>query len=395
MSQLEIIGSHRIVASVRGGGCSALSAPIEPPPAMIDLVDLIYEAAFVPIRWYSVLQEACDLSASASAQLFFFNETTPPRGVTLENMKALFDKFITGDMWKFSDSVQKTCALQPASFIPVDDYMSAEEIARDPARVMLREFGIGAHLCSAIAMPTGELATFVFQKWMKDGTYRQKEIAQLDALRPHLARASLVAGRLHLERAEATTSALELMGLPAAVLSTNGRVIAANSYLERMDAALLPVAHGGLAIADRDANRLFQDAVTRIHQETAVGSIPVPAIGGKAAFVVHLLPLRRAAHDIFGGADTLIIATPITPTALVPSASLLNALFDLTPTETRVAADLASGLTLTECASKNGVTTKTARTYLERIFRKTGARKQSQLVAMLKTVQPLVTPPAD
>jgi hypothetical protein len=56
---------------------------------------------------------------------------------------------------------------------------------------MLREFGIDAHLCSAIAMPIGELATFVFQKWIKDGSYRQKEIAQLDALRPHLARASL------------------------------------------------------------------------------------------------------------------------------------------------------------------------------------------------------------
>jgi DNA-binding CsgD family transcriptional regulator len=163
----------------------------------------------------------------------------------------------------------------------------------------------------------------------------------------------------------------------------------------RKEKIRLPVAHGGLAIADRDANRLFQAAVTRMQQETTVGSIPVPAIGDNAAFVVHLLPLRRAAHDIFGGADTLIIATPITPTALVPSASLLNALFDLTPTEARLATDLASGLTLAESASKNGVTTKSARTYLERIFRKTGAHKQGQLVAMLKTVQPLVTPPAD
>jgi hypothetical protein len=60
-----------------------------------------------------------------------------------------------------------------------------------------------------------------------------------------------------------------------------------------MDAALLPVAHGGLAIADRDANRLFQAAATRIQQETTVGSIPVPAIGDNAAFVLHLLPLRR------------------------------------------------------------------------------------------------------
>jgi DNA-binding CsgD family transcriptional regulator len=159
----------------------------------------------------------------------------------------------------------------------------------------------------------------------------------------------------------------------------------------------LPVAHGGLAIADGEANRLFQNAVIRLNQATtAVCSIPVPPIGSEAAFVVHLLPLRRAAHDIFAGADTLVLATPITPSKLVPSASLLNALFDLTPAEARLATDLADGLTLTESAVRHAVTVKTSRTYLERIFRKTGMRRQSQLVSLLKTVQPpLVSPSPD
>lgn len=359
---------------------------------MIDLTELIYEAAFVPERWNLVLREAAGLSASASAQVFFFSEAGQPRGTTLENLRPLFDAFIKGDMWKFCDSVQKMCALQPASFVQVDEYLTAEEIERDPARIMLREFGIGAHLCSAIPMPTGELATFVFQKWTKDGSYDRSEIDRLDALRPHLARAGLVAGRLRMERAEATASALDLMGLPAAVLSSSGRVIAANRRLERMDAAFLPVAHGGLAIADRDANRLFQDAVTGMNGSAGTArSIPVPANGGGAAFVIHLLPLRRAAHDIFAGADILVLATPITPSALVPSASLLNTLFDLTPTEARLATDLASGLTLAESAARRGVTIKSARTYLERIFNKTGTHQQSQVVAMIKTVQPLAT----
>lgn len=357
---------------------------------MTELVELIYEAAFVPERWNIVLQQAAALSRSASAQVFFFSESGPPRGTTLENLRPLFDEFIEGDMWKFCDSAQKMCAMQPASFVRVDDFMTQEEIERDPARVMLREFGIGRHLCSAIPMPTGELATFVFQKWMKDGRYTQDEIDELDVLRPHLARASLVAGRLRMERAEATTSALDFMGLPAAVLSSGGRVMATNPRLEQMDTVFLPVAHGGLAIADRDANRLLQDAVLGMNASVeAVSSIPVPAIGGGAAFVVHLLPLRRAAHDIFAGADILLLATPITPSALVPSASLLNALFDFTPAEARLAADLASGLTLAESAALNGLTTKSARTYLERIFHKTGTHQQSQVVAMIKTVQPI------
>lgn len=356
---------------------------------MTELVELIYEAAFVPERWNIVLQQAAALSRSASAQVFFFSESAPPRGTTLENLRPLFDQFIKGDMWKFCDSAQKMCAVQPASFVRVDDFLTQEEIERDPARVMLREFGIGRHLCSAIPMPTGELATFVFQKWMKDGRYVQDEIDRLDALRPHLARASLAAGRLRMERAEATASTLDLMGLPAAVLSSGGRVMAINQRLEQMDTVFLPVAHGGLAIADRDANRLFQDAVVGMSANATGCSIPVPAIGGGAAFVIHLLPLRQAAHDIFAGADILMLATPITPSALVPSASLLNALFDFTPAEARLAADLASGLTLAESAARNGLTTKSARTYLERIFHKTGTHQQSQVVAMIKSVQPI------
>ncbi|RUU51889.1 helix-turn-helix transcriptional regulator, partial [Mesorhizobium sp. M2C.T.Ca.TU.009.01.2.1] len=179
---------------------------------MIDLIETIYEAAFVPERWNAVLQKASGLSNAASAQVFFFSDDGPPRGTTLDNLRPLFDEFIKGDFWKFCDSVQKMCGLQPASFVRVDDFLSPDEIKRDPARIMLREFGIGAHLCTAIPMPTGELATFVFQKWIRDGGFAQPEVDGLDALRPHLARASLVAGRLRVERAAAATSALDLLG---------------------------------------------------------------------------------------------------------------------------------------------------------------------------------------
>jgi hypothetical protein len=190
---------------------------------MIDLIECIYEAAFVPELWSAVLRQASELSASASAQIFFFSENSPPRGTTLENLRPLFDEFIKGDTWKFCDSAQKMCALQPASFVCVDDFMTQEEIARDSARVMLREFGIGAHLCSAVAMPTGELATFVFQKWIGDGKHGRAEIDRLDTLRPHLARASLVAARLGIERAEATASALEIMAACRGALCLRSR----------------------------------------------------------------------------------------------------------------------------------------------------------------------------
>jgi DNA-binding CsgD family transcriptional regulator len=353
-----------------------------------DLVDRIYEAAFVPDVWSDVMEAASDLSNSASGAIFVFGDDQPVRGRTMEVVRPLFDEFMAGDVWKFSSGVQRMCSLQPASFVPVEDFVSAEEIESDPVRISARAFGIGAHACSAVSMPTGEVVTFVFQRWAKDGGYDRATLDRLDALRPHFARAGLVAARLGLEQAVATVSALKAMGLPAAVLTVSGRVLAANSLLEGMPGVFRPAAHGRLALADRSADALFQQAVARHRQDLVVRSLPVPAKENQPALVVHVLPLRRAAHDIFSGGDILIAATAVSASAMVPSPTILSGLFDLTPAEARLATALAAGQALKSAAAGNGVTFSTARTYLDRIYRKTGTNHQSQLVALLKSVGP-------
>jgi DNA-binding NarL/FixJ family response regulator len=105
--------------------------------------------------------------------------------------------------------------------------------------------------------------------------------------------------------------------------------------------------------------------------------------------VLHILPLKRDAHDLFGGGDLLVVATMISASALVPSPTILTGLFDLTPAEVRLATALAKGLNLKMAAAEAGLQFSTVRTYLNRIFRKTGTNQQSQLVALLKSAHPL------
>jgi DNA-binding CsgD family transcriptional regulator len=64
-------------------------------------------------------------------------------------------------------------------------------------------------------------------------------------------------------------------------------------------------------------------------------------------------------------------------------------LFDLTSAEARLAAALASGRSLKEATASSNITVKTGRTYLSRIFSKTRTRQQSELVALLKSTEPL------
>ncbi|RUX25382.1 helix-turn-helix transcriptional regulator [Mesorhizobium sp. M7A.F.Ca.US.011.01.1.1] len=363
-----------------------------------DLTDKIYEAAFVPDLWPGALEVASGLSGSASGSIFVISDNCPTRGrisdnssghgKSLEKIRPVFDEFLAGD-WKLSPGVLRMYDMHPASFVHVEAFMTEEEIERDAVRMLLRASGIGAHLCSAVAMPSGELVTFVFQRWTKDGLYDQASVDQLDQLRPHFARAGLVSGRLGMEQARATVSALEAIGLPAAVMTASGRVLTANSLLEQMPEIFLPTAYGGMAIANASANALFQEAIVENRHRFPVRSIPVAANESRPALVLHLLPLRRAAHDIFTGADMLVAATEVSASSVVPSPTLLAGLFDLTPAEARLAAALSQGRPLKDAAFDLKITVKTSRTYLERIFAKTGTRQQSQLVALLKSTEPL------
>ncbi|TIP23866.1 MAG: helix-turn-helix transcriptional regulator [Mesorhizobium sp.] len=349
------------------------------------IVDLIYEAAFAAELWPEVLAAASAISRSANSAIFVVSDHSPVRAITETHVQASLDEFMKGDTWRFSESVKRMCATQPASFVRVDDFITYEEIERDPDHKSATAFGIGPHLCTAIPMPGGELVLFVFQRWLKDGRYDQAAIDLLNGLRPHLARTSLVAGRLGLERERTAVSILGEIGLPAAIMSGSGRALTANRFFDDMADVFLPTDHGGIAIADQTANPLFQQAIAQNRDNRVVRSIPVAATKGRPGLVVQLLPLCRAAHDIFSGADLLAVATTVGTGVSIPSPNVLSGLFDLTPAEARLAVELASGHSVQEAAMEIGIAVKSARTYLERIFRKTETSRQSELVALLKS----------
>jgi len=65
------------------------------------------------------------------------------------------------------------------------------------------------------------------------------------------------------------------------------------------------------------------------------------------------------------------------------SREVLIQLFDLTPAEAGVAQELAHGAALEDIAAALDVSLHTVKTHLQKLFRKTGTRRQGELVAML------------
>jgi DNA-binding CsgD family transcriptional regulator len=61
----------------------------------------------------------------------------------------------------------------------------------------------------------------------------------------------------------------------------------------------------------------------------------------------------------------------------------LGQLFDLIPSEARLALALSRGMSIAEAAGELGLTVESARTYSKRIYAKTGARGQADLVRFI------------
>jgi DNA-binding CsgD family transcriptional regulator len=62
-------------------------------------------------------------------------------------------------------------------------------------------------------------------------------------------------------------------------------------------------------------------------------------------------------------------------------------LFRLTPAEAAVATQLGSGRALRDVAESLDITVGTARNHLKAIFQKTGAHRQSELVALMQRIR--------
>jgi len=354
-----------------------------------EVIDRIYEAAFLPEYWPSVLQQVAHRAQSVSGALLVFENVQPVKFMATAQIRPWTERFCA-EQWKVSNRVAHIRRNPMVGFSVLSNYFGASFIRQDTSHVHRLTLGLDSEVGTAISLPTGDMVVFSFDRRLGLGPHDRNALSFLNMLHPHLARAGLIASRLDVERATAGTSALDRVGFPAAVLSASGRVLAANRHFERLSNIFLPAAFGRLTLADPAANRRMGDAIEAAADPVTpkVGAIAVPARAGNGACVAHVVPLRHNAIDLFRSGAVMVAVTTPQRRGGVPSEEVLRALFDLTPAETRFALALAGGLSPKAAAHNLGVTESSGRTYLARIFAKTGTHRQTELMSLLQTAQP-------
>lgn len=355
-----------------------------------DVEHAAYEAAVLPELWPQVLSRVGEISGSAGGALVCLNE----RGVNIVCAPALDrvrDRILAEGYMSRSGRAQGVVTMGLVGiprFLNEDDwYADAADAARDPiVAEVFRPEGFGWAAGWIQSLPHGDTVIMNVEQYWDRGPIKDAALARLDQLYPVFARAAVLGARSQFQRVRASVDTLTELGLPAAAVSPQGRVVFAN---ERFGAAADVWTTGRLdriALLDPVAAKMLAEVLSTIGNAAVPRSIPCRLLpAGSVHAVIQVIPIRRQAHDLFGSAVAILVLSQTSEKAA--DARLVQSLFDLTPAEIAVARSIAAGLTVAEISRASGRSVRTVRNQLNSAMAKTGCSRQLELVLLMEQLR--------
>lgn len=349
-------------------------------------VDAIYEAGVVPERWPHALDLISGMVEARGGMLL---STRPDdfRYTCSEGIAPVAAEFVASGWASENTRISRYVEREPhAGFLTDLDLHTQDEIDTLP---MFREFLTPRGFQSGAATlidGLGDEDLVVSVEAFPSPVAAREAIDTLDTLRPHIARAVQISSRMIGERRRGAISALEAVSTGAALLDIRGKVQSANPLFEAELGD--QIGHRSrLKLRDAAADRLLADALADLAAHRRGRSLPVPNADRSGSVVMHLIPIAGAARDIFSGSAAIaVIADPRRRT--LPDYALLQAMFDLTPTEARIARQLTDGCSPAGIATTSRLSINTVRSHLKQIYLKTGSTRQSSLVTLFSHLTP-------
>ena len=389
---------------------------------MDPVIALLYDGVTSSGDWY----DALDAVAQAFGHVgFHYMAMDGQSGAMLEVMAALelpAAKVREYETHYIHDDPRMAIALrQPAGHSWVDhDYLDKRVVSSVPIYTDLLIPHGACYTLTLRIRADAERSEFVGYFRPADAPFTEEGERQfLRRLTPHIQRASVLRTRMATlaQHAALGLSALEHVPQGVAVVDGQGRIQHMNGAAERLVQAGGPcrVQGGRLVFADGQDGQQFQRLLVAACAQGPGSPQPKSAVGGGAA-TAGAFRLQGSARGVRGGADGadgLAVVVSVIPLkashplaafrqmhlALVVFASpgqqvdmgvggaVLQELWGLTPTEARLALALTAGQSLHVFAQAEGCSWHTVRTHLRNALRKSGHRRQLELVQAVQALQ--------
>jgi DNA-binding CsgD family transcriptional regulator/PAS domain-containing protein len=379
--------------------------PISDVPASMDsaseaqqfseLIGSIYDTAIDPARWTGVLERSMHFVGGTGAGLFTKNAAIQTgqvqyvTGIDPDYQRSYFERYIMLDpatIGHFFADVDQPIAIE--DILPFDEFVATRFYQEWVRPQQLVDF-----VSSVLDKSITNVAMFGVFRHERDGVTDDRARHRMRLVSPHIRRAVAIGRMFDLKAAEAATFADTLDGLSAGMflVDPESRIVHANvaghALLNAGD--MLRAVTGRLVACEPQIDRTLRDAFAAAGDgDTAVGTKAIAVAlqhRNGERHVAHMLPLTSGARRDTGIGLAATAALFVRKAVMVaPSPpEIIGKTFRLTPSELRVLLAIVEVGGVPEVAAALGVAETTIKTHLGRLFAKTGATRQADLVKLI------------
>jgi DNA-binding CsgD family transcriptional regulator len=357
---------------------------------LLGLIDLIYAAVEQPALWASVLDgvaeaihgEAIVMLAPFQEQPLFSMARIPPEALasyvnhysSINPLAPLCDRAFRDGTTRYSHLVMGDRELEKTEFY--HDFFRPND--------MYYSMGINVPLGDS---PTAYISCM---RPKSKGPFEEQPGVVYQTLLPHLQRALSLHRRMirMTSNIHGLDAALDAFGHAVLGLDREGRVLMVSREAEAMvrSGDGIRVTNGKLSARIAAENARLQSAISQavtghFTSGAAHASIPIHRQSNPTPLQLTVVPHRSVLPGRSALAALVFLVDPEQRSA--SKAELLRTMYDLSPTEARVADLLAEGLTVREIADRLHAALGTAQFHTKRILAKTGVRRQAELMKLM------------
>jgi DNA-binding CsgD family transcriptional regulator len=360
-----------------------------------ELIGDIYDAAIDPALWNDVVGRAGFFVGGQVATIFSKSPIAAnghvyyESGIDPEYRRLYFEQYLKLDPTTagqyFADVGQPVSV---TDLMPYDEFQETRFYNE-----WVKPQGLVDFVSTVLDKSATTAALFGVFRYERDGLVDDETRARMQLIAPHIRRAVLIGRLIDLKAAESASLADTLDGISSGLCMVDGagRLVHANAAGRRMLDAGDPLfaLEGRIAARDLRADRALQDVFTAAQGgDAAVGTqciaLSLTAQNG-THHVVHVLPLtsgaRRSAGRSYAAAAAIFIRRAALEQVALPE--LIAKTYRLTPTELRVLLAIVEVGGVPQVSTVLGIAETTIKTHLRRVFIKTGAERQADLVKIV------------
>ena len=355
-----------------------------------------YDATLDPVTWPAALEAACAYLDGAAANIFWQDPVAQSALVFHSwNDNPDFVKSYVNHYVRLNPFFPAITFIDPGVIFSGGDIIPHAEFQKsrffeewvDP-QGFIDVVGVNLYRFSTSA------ACFSVRRSRAQGVVDPEMRRRMTLIAPHVRRAVMIGREIDRQKSMSTKlgAILDSVTSGAFLVDATGRVDFTNEAGDALLKAgtLLKLRDGALTVVDPAANRALRAslATTAVGTDVSLGhgspSILLASQTGER-FLAHILPLSSGARQkaSLGYCATAAIFVRRAEIPVMSGVEAVARSHKLTFSEIRVLQAVGTGGSIREIADALGLTSATVKTHLASIFRRTGARRRSDLLRQI------------